>query len=166
MTASSSSSSSPSASMNGLRELYQEIILDHYRRPRNFGPLDGASHQAAGHNPLCGDQVKVQLAVDPEGNIVSAHFEGAGCAISTASASLMTEAVKGHKVAEARELFERFHALLTHKGEPDGGLGDLEALAGVRELPVRIKCATLPWHTLKAALDGAGGAVSTEKAGS
>jgi nitrogen fixation protein NifU and related proteins len=154
--------------MNALRELYQEIILDHYRRPRNFGPLEGATHQAAGHNPLCGDQVKVYLDLDGGGAIGRIGFEGAGCAISTASASLMTEAVAGLPVDDARRLFQRFHDLLTHKGEPDGELGDLEALAGVRDLPVRIKCATLPWHTLKAALDGgasgAGGAVSTEKA--
>jgi nitrogen fixation NifU-like protein len=151
--------------MNALRELYQEIILDHYRRPRNFGPLEGATHQAAGHNPLCGDQVKIYLDVDPSGAIGRIHFEGAGCAISTASASLMTEAVGGLPVEDARRLFQRFHDLLTHKGEPDGELGDLEALAGVRDLPVRIKCATLPWHTFKAALDGGAiGAVSTEKA--
>lgn len=150
--------------MNALRELYQEIILDHYRRPRNFGPLEGANREAAGHNPLCGDQVKVHLKVGPDDKVEAAHFEGAGCAISTASASLMTEAVRGRSVAEARQLFERFHDLLTHKNEPDGGLGDLESLAGVRDLPVRIKCATLPWHTLKAALDGGEGAVSTEKA--
>lgn len=149
---------------NPLRELYQEIILDHYRKPRNFGPLEGANHQAAGHNPLCGDQCKVSLKVEPDGGIEEIHFEGAGCAISTASASLMTEAVRGRSVAEARKLFQRFHDLLTHKGEPDGELGELEALAGVRDLPVRIKCATLPWHTLKAALEGHGGDVSTEKA--
>jgi len=160
-----------SSSANGLRELYQDIILDHYRRPRNFGPLEGASHQAAGHNPLCGDQVKVFLAVDDHGQITAAHFEGAGCAISTASASLMTEAVRGLDVQAARQVFERFHDLVTHTGEPTGELGDLEALAGVRDLPVRIKCATLPWHTFKAALDSAAGAgaagagpVSTEKA--
>lgn len=149
--------------MNALRELYQEIILDHYRRPRNFGPLEGCSHQAAGHNPLCGDQVKVSLVVGENGSIDDIHFEGAGCAISTASASLMTEAIRGRSTEQARELFERFHDLLTHKSEPDGGLGDLEALAGVRDLPVRIKCATLPWHTLKAALEGADGRISTEK---
>lgn len=148
--------------MNALRDLYQDIILDHYRRPRNFGALEGASHHAAGHNPLCGDQVKVFLAVDESGNIADIRFEGAGCAISTASASLMTEAVLGGSVEEARRLFGLFHDLLTHKAEPDGELGSLEALAGVRDLPVRIKCATLPWHTLKAALDGRG-AVSTEK---
>lgn len=158
-----------STAPNPLRELYQEIILDHYRRPRNFGPLEGASHHAAGHNPLCGDQCKVSLKVEPQGNIEAISFEGAGCAISTASASLMTEAVQGKSVEEAKQLFQKFHQLLTHKGEPpvgqlEGELGELEALAGVRELPVRIKCATLPWHTLKAALDGKGGDVSTEKA--
>lgn len=157
--------------MNALRELYQEIILDHYRRPRNFGPLEAASHHAAGHNPLCGDQVKVFLAIDEDDRIRDAHFEGAGCAISTASASLMTEAVKGKSVAEARRLFERFRHLVTHPaGEADPAaageeedLGDLEALAGVRDLPVRIKCATLAWHTLKAALEGESGRISTEK---
>lgn len=155
---------SPNVSqMNALRELYQDIILDHYRRPRNFGPLEGASHQAAGHNPLCGDQVQVSLLVDAGGNIADVRFEGAGCAISTASASLMTEAVRGGSVDDARLLFSRFHDLLTHQGEPDGELGALEALAGVRDLPVRIKCATLAWHTLKAALEGQG-AASTEKA--
>jgi nitrogen fixation NifU-like protein len=158
-----------STAPNPLRELYQEIILDHYRRPRNFGQLEEPSHHAAGHNPLCGDQCKVTLKVEPPGEIGEIRFEGAGCAISTASASMMTEAVQGKSVEEAKQLFQKFHQLMTHKGEPrvgqlEGELGQLEALAGVRELPVRIKCATLPWHTLKAALDGNGADVSTEKA--
>lgn len=149
-----------------LRDLYQEVILDHNRRPRNFGPLPGADRRAEGHNPLCGDQVAVYLKLD--GDVLrEVSFEGSGCAISTASASLMTEAVRGQTVAEALRLFGRFHGLLTGTASEDQDLGKLAALGGVREYPMRVKCATLAWHTLKAALEqgpsqGAGAAVSTE----
>jgi nitrogen fixation NifU-like protein len=193
----------------GLHELYGEVILDHNRRPRNFGRLGGASHAAVGHNPLCGDRVAVYLQV-AAGRIEEIAFEGVGCAISTASASMMTEALRGKSVAEARRLFERFHALLTtgpagagagdgksaaaapgdaggqSAARGDGGEGDattggqnasageggegvaaggrsaagggpelgkLAAFAGVREFPMRVKCATLAWHALQAALD-------------
>jgi len=139
--------------MNDLREIYQDIILDHYRKPRNYSELQTASHQASGHNPLCGDRVQIFLHVD-EGVVKEATFKGAGCAISTASASLMTEAVKGKPLTEVEALFERFHAMVTTP-EDDAlgeGLGKLEALAGVRKLPVRVKCATLAWHTMQAAL--------------
>ncbi|MEM1201997.1 MAG: Fe-S cluster assembly sulfur transfer protein SufU [Acidobacteriota bacterium] len=148
--------------MSDLRQLYQEIILDHYRSPRNFGPLEDANHDACGHNPLCGDRVQVFLKVE-DGKVHDIAFEGAGCAISTASASLMSEAVKGKDVDEARDLFERFHDMVTgveDVGEHD--LGKLEALAGVRDLPVRIKCATLAWHTFRAALEQNPESISTE----
>jgi nitrogen fixation NifU-like protein len=133
-----------------LRSLYQEAILDHNRRPRNFGALPGASRQGAGYNPLCGDRVVVYVQTDG-GRVRDISFDGAGCAISTASASMMTEALKGKTLAEARALFERFHTLLTTGG---GGeqLGMLAAFAGVREFPMRVKCATLAWHALSAAL--------------
>jgi nitrogen fixation protein NifU and related proteins len=151
-----------------LRSLYQEVILDHYKRPRNFGPLAGADHTAEGYNPLCGDQVKVSVRIEGD-RVADAHFEGAGCAISTASASLMTEAVKGKTLEEAEELFQRFHGLVSGKGTSgasavagdDDDLGKLEVLGGVRDYPVRIKCATLAWHALRAALHG-GEHVTTE----
>lgn len=149
--------------MEDLGDLYQELILDHYKNPRNFGTLPGANRSARGHNPLCGD--RLDLAVRLEGDrIADLRFQGAGCAISTASASLMTEAVKGRARPEALALFEKFHRRVT--GREDGAdsedLGKLEVFSGVREFPVRVKCATLAWHTLKAALEGAGGTVSTE----
>lgn len=145
-----------------LRELYQEVIIDHGRRPRNFGPLPAASHQAEGFNPLCGDRLTLRLKV-ADGIIEEARFEGVGCAISMASASLMTEALKGLGVPAAEALFAGFHAMLTEPGQaPPAGLGKLEVLAGVREFPSRIKCATLAWHTLQAALHAAGRPVSTE----
>jgi nitrogen fixation NifU-like protein len=150
--------------MSDLRTLYQETILDHYKRPRNFGPLADADRHAEGYNPLCGDRVKLYLRLDGD-RIAGISFEGAGCAISTASASLMTEAVAGLTRVEANALERRFHALLTGEapaGEDD--LGKLEALSGVREFPIRIKCATLAWHALRAALaeQGAAARVSTE----
>ncbi|HXE38446.1 MAG TPA: SUF system NifU family Fe-S cluster assembly protein [Azonexus sp.] len=145
-----------------LRDLYQEVIVDHGRRPRNFGPLPEASHQAEGFNPLCGDHLTLRLQV-VDGAIAEARFEGVGCAISTASASLMTEALKGLAVGEAEALFTGFHAMLTGEGQlPPGGLGKLEVLAGVREFPSRVKCATLAWHTLQAALHAEARPVSTE----
>ena len=138
--------------MSDLGDLYQELILDHSKRPRNFGPVAQASAMAEGSNPLCGDKVRVQLKM--EGDVIEqAGFQGAGCAISTASASLMTEALKGRTRAEAERLFEEFHDLLTKK-DPDAppDLGKLAVFSGVREYPMRVKCATLPWHTLRAAL--------------
>lgn len=136
-----------------LRELYQEVILDHNRSPRNFHAMPEADHVAEGHNPLCGDQLKLYVRVE-NGIVSDASFVGHGCAISTASASLMTEAVKGQSVEDVEALFQDFHALLT--GEPPAGrdFGKLEVLAGVREFPVRVKCATLAWHTLHNALHG------------
>lgn len=138
-----------------LRELYQEIILDHNKRPRNRGKLPLANREAEGHNPLCGDQVKVTLITE-NGLVSDIAFEGQGCAISTASASLMTEAVKGKTVEEAEGIFREFQQMVTETGEASdhSSLGDLEVFQGVREHPVRIKCATLPWHTLHAALVG------------
>ena len=139
--------------MSDLSDLYQEVILDHNRRPRNFRRLDGASHHAEGYNPLCGDRVTVFVQIDGD-RIADLTFEGSGCAISKASASLMTDRLKGATVAEARDLFERFHRMVTTSStEPVEELGKLSALAGVREFPVRVKCASLAWHTLKAAMD-------------
>jgi nitrogen fixation NifU-like protein len=148
---------------SGIDELYQEILLDHYRRPRNFGPLPGADREADGHNPLCGDRVHVRVRLDGD-RLAEIRFEGSGCAISTASASMMTEAVRGRTRAEVRERFERFRALVTGEGAAPAAeeLGELAALAGVRAFPMRIKCATLAWHTLRAALDAAGAQVTTE----
>ena len=147
-----------------LRDLYQEVILDHGKRPRNFGPLASANRRAEGYNPLCGDRETISLRL--EGDVVKdVAFEGSGCAISTASASMMTESVRGKSRAEAEALFAKFHDLITgEKKATSGGpaLGKLEVFSGVREYPVRIKCATLPWHTLKAALEGEGQTVSTE----
>jgi len=136
-----------------LNDLYQEVILDHNRRPRNFRRIEPASHHAEGYNPLCGDRFTIFLTIRGD-RIEDAAFEGSGCAISKASASLMTDRLKGSTVTEARELFERFHRMVTTP--PDQGvedLGKLSALAGVREFPVRVKCASLAWHALKAAMD-------------
>ncbi|HEX5758894.1 MAG TPA: SUF system NifU family Fe-S cluster assembly protein [Thermoanaerobaculia bacterium] len=141
-----------------LSDLYQEVILDHNRRPRNFGPLPAANRSARGHNPLCGDKVTLFVRVEDD-RVEEIAFEGSGCAISMAAASLMTEALKGVPVAEARTLFEGFHRLVTSRpGEPvevPAELGKLAVFAGVRDYPVRVKCATLPWHTFNAALAGA-----------
>lgn len=148
--------------MNGeLRDLYQEVIVDHGRHPRNFGPLATASHRAEGFNPLCGDHLTLGLSV-VDGVIVDARFEGVGCAISTAAASLMTEAIKGRRVDEAETLFCAFHEMLTGRPKASPALGKLAVLAGVREFPSRIKCATLSWHTLHAALHAESQPVSTE----
>jgi nitrogen fixation protein NifU and related proteins len=148
--------------MSELRDLYQEVILDHNRRPRNFGPLPEANRQAEGYNPLCGDKVTVFLDVE-DGRIAGVSFQGSGCAISTASASLMTEALAGRTVAEARELFQDFHDLVTTgTGEGSPELGKLTVFGGVREFPMRVKCATLAWHTLLAALEAKDQPVSTE----
>jgi nitrogen fixation NifU-like protein len=138
--------------MGELSDLYQEVILDHNRRPRNFRVIDNPTHHAEGYNPLCGDRLTLFLTVD-DGLIRDISFQGAGCAISKASASLMTDSLKGHPVAEASALFERFHRVVTTPPEIEvEDLGKLSALAGVREFPVRVKCASLAWHTLKAAL--------------
>jgi len=138
--------------MSDLADLYQEVILDHNRRPRNFHTLAGASHSAEGYNPLCGDRLTLYLKV-ADGVVADVSFEGAGCAISKASASLMTDAIKGRTVSEVQALFDRFHRMVTTPpGQPVEDMGKLSALAGVREFPVRVKCASLAWHTLKAAM--------------
>ncbi len=150
--------------MNELRELYQEVILDHSRRPRNFREMQDATHHAVGHNPLCGDRATVYLRVE-DGVVKDASFHGAGCSISTASASMMTDALRGRTLEQAMVLFERFHELVT--ADPSRAaavapeLGKLAVFAGVHEFPVRVKCASLAWHTLKAALEG-GALASTE----
>lgn len=146
--------------MNDLRELYQETILDHYRQPRNAGRLPGANRTAEGYNPLCGDRVRLDLKVE-EGVIRDARFEGSGCAIATASASLMTESIKGKREDEALQLLEKIHGMVT-SGEISGDAGKLQVLAGVHEFPQRVKCATLAWHTLKAALENIEEPVTTE----
>lgn len=148
--------------MSDLADLYQEVILEHSRHPRNFGRPEAPDRQARGNNPLCGDRVTVYLMLDGE-RIRDVRFEAKGCAISVASASMMSEMVRGRTAAEATELFNRFHALVTGE-ETDGGdgLDELEALSGVKDFPTRIKCATLPWHTLKAAIAGSQEEVKTE----
>jgi nitrogen fixation NifU-like protein len=145
-----------------LKDLYQDLILDHNRSPRNFGKLPAANRRAEGFNPLCGDKLTLYLDTDGD-RIADIAFEGSGCAISVASASLMTESLKGRTEAEARALFERVHGMLTGAGDADeAALGKLAALGGVRAYPTRVKCATLCWHTLVAALDQRVQAVSTE----
>ncbi|MBU6443086.1 MAG: SUF system NifU family Fe-S cluster assembly protein [Alphaproteobacteria bacterium] len=148
---------------DSLRELYQEVILDHSRHPHHYGALEGASHVGEGYNPLCGDRVKIYLTVDSGGRITNITFEGKGCAISQASASLMTDALIGRTAAEAERLMGGFLHLV--KGEEAGGLADedrerLEAMAGVSAFPMRVKCATLAWHTMKSALEGGDAAKS------
>ena len=144
-----------------LKELYRDVILDHNRSPRNFGRIEGADSRAEGHNPLCGDRLTLSVRLNGE-RLEDIRFEGHGCAISTASASLMTEAVKGKDRAAIRELFARVHALLTQNTAPDASLGKLAALSGVREFPARVKCASLCWHTLNAALEHGNATISTE----
>jgi nitrogen fixation NifU-like protein len=145
--------------MSELRDLYQEVILDHAKRPRNFGRPERFDHEAHGHNPLCGDKVDIFVILGEGGKVEDVRFEGRGCAISMASASLMTELLKGKSETDARTLFDRFHEMVTHEAGgdslPDAAPDDLErleVLAGVRQFPVRVKCATLPWHTFNAAL--------------
>lgn len=150
----------------GLEELYQEIILDHNRRPRNFGRLEAANRRASGDNPLCGDRLDLEVEVS-DGRVEGIAFEGSGCAISTASASLMTEAVKGRPLEEVETLAGRFQDLMRGAGLDPGGppgdeLGQLAALAGVRAFPMRVKCATLAWHTLRSALASDAETVTTE----
>jgi nitrogen fixation NifU-like protein len=149
--------------MSETSDLYQEVILDHYKRPRNHGRLEDADRHAEGQNPLCGDHVTVFVKV--KGGIVEElTFEGSGCAISTASASLMTETIKGKTLDEAKAFFQQFHALVTGSEEIDRGnsLGKLTVFSGVCQYPVRVKCATLAWHTLRAALDNRREPISTE----
>ncbi|BCX89227.1 nitrogen fixation protein NifU and related proteins [Methylomarinovum tepidoasis] len=149
--------------LDDLRDLYQEVVFDHNRNPRNFRPMEDADRVIEGHNPLCGDRITLYLKLDGD-RIADVSFQGQGCAISTASASLMTEIVKGKTLAEAEKLFEAFHKIVT--GQDDDlkreELGKLAVLAGVRQYPSRIKCATLPWHSLEAAIKGEQEAVSTE----
>jgi nitrogen fixation protein NifU and related proteins len=150
--------------MSDLRELYQEVIIDHNRNPRHFQVLPEASHTAEGYNALCGDKLTLYLVIN-EGVIQRAGFQGSGCAISTASASLMTEQLIGRSIAEAQQLFEQFHVALTDPQEQPklvAQLGKLAVLMGVREFPARVKCATLAWHTLQAALTQQQQPVSTE----
>jgi nitrogen fixation protein NifU and related proteins len=152
--------------MSDLRDLYQELILDHNRKPRNFRVLEGSNRTAEGYNPLCGDQIRLYLNVE-DGVIKDAAFQGKGCAISKASASMMTTAVIGKRPDEAEALFQRLRAMLTgdatpNVGDASSGLGKLAVFVGVREFPSRIKCATLAWHTLHAALSGTAEPVSTE----
>ena len=156
----------------GLSDLYQEVILDHSRHPRNFGAMENSNRQARGNNPLCGDRVTVYLTVDGD-HIKDAHFDARGCAISIASASMMTEMIKGKTVEQIKSLFDRFHTLVTgdttDTGESSGAnsaadddLAELASLSGVRAFPTRIKCATLAWHAMSAALDGTDDDVKTE----
>ncbi|MCZ6670187.1 MAG: SUF system NifU family Fe-S cluster assembly protein [Acidobacteria bacterium] len=147
--------------MTDLQELYQEVILDHNKRPRNFGRLEGATHRAEGFNPLCGDRITVFLDIEA-GKVKEVYFQGNGCAISTASASVMTEMVKGRTLEETRELFDKFHNLVTREDGETEDLGKLVVFAGVRAFPIRVKCATLAWHTLQAALKGDQTSVTTE----
>lgn len=141
---------------NSLRELYQEVILDHSRHPRHYGALDGATHKADGYNPLCGDRVTVWLVLNAEGRVADIRFEGKGCAISQASASLMTDLLAGKTVAEAEKLMEGFLHLV--KGEPAGDLPEdardhLDVMSGLSAFPMRVKCATLAWHTFRNAVE-------------
>ena len=144
-----------------LRDLYQEVILDHNKRPRNFRVIEGGSH-AAGHNPMCGDRVNVYVRLE-DGKVAEASFTGNGCAISKASASMMTEAVAGHTTEDVHSLFSLFQEMVTGKAEPDeDAIGKLVVLSGVSEYPSRVKCAMLAWHALEAAIEGAETTVTTE----
>ncbi len=149
--------------MSNLHDLYQEILLEHNNKPRNFRQLEGANRKADGYNPLCGDQITIYLKVEDD-LISDVSFQGVGCAISRASASMLTQSVKGQSLAKAEEIFDGFHALIT---EPDAEvdydlLGDLEMLSGVSSFPTRIKCAVLAWHTLNAAIEGKEDSITTE----
>jgi len=150
--------------MSASNQLYQEVILDHNRKPRNWGALPGASHRAEGHNPLCGDHVVLTLSVGEGGTVDALGFEGEGCAICKASASMMTTAVKGRSVDDAESMVRQFRDMATGKLDPEREahmLGRLKVFAGVKDLPSRVKCAILPWHTLHAALNN-DASVSTE----
>ena len=149
--------------MSDLQDLYQSIILDHNRRPKNYGPLDGATSSAEGRNPLCGDEVKVELRLANDA-IEDIRFTASGCAVSRASASIMTQSVKGKSRSDVEQLFQQFHELVTGKYKPDAkesrALGEMAAFSGVSKFPIRVKCASMPWHTLQAALRG--NAISVE----
>lgn len=147
--------------MSDLRELYQEVILDHGKHPRNFRFPEGSNHEAEGFNPLCGDRLTLKLVVDGD-RIVDVGFQGSGCAISTASASTMTEAIKGKTRTEVEAMFQNFHAVVTGSGGDQEALGKLAVFSGVAEFPMRVKCATLSWHTLRAALEDTHEPVTTE----
>lgn len=150
--------------MADLRDLYQELILEHSKAPRNFRELKSPDHKAEGYNPLCGDRFTVYVALDGD-SIRDMSFQGSGCAISKASASMMTQSLKGKTKAEAEELFSRFHKVVTGQAANNGNhpeLGKLAVFSGVSEFPVRVKCATLAWHTMQAALEGKQEAISTE----
>jgi nitrogen fixation NifU-like protein len=147
-----------------LRELYQEVILDHNRRPRNFRTMEGANRHAEGYNPLCGDRLSLYLKVE-DGIIEDASFQGSGCAISKASASMMTDSVKGKTLSEAQDMFQQFHQMVTGNDDPlvqPERLGKLAVFEGVRHYPARVKCATLAWHTLRSAVEAKDEIVSTE----
>jgi nitrogen fixation NifU-like protein len=147
--------------MSELDALYQEVILDHAKQPRNFHAMADADRHAEGYNPLCGDRFTLYLKIEND-RIADLSFQGTGCAISTASASILTETLKGKTLAEAEALFKTFHDLVTGKGAEATGLGKLAAFCGVSEFPVRVKCATLAWHTLRNALKDAKAVASTE----
>lgn len=149
--------------MDGMRDLYQEVIMDHNRNPRNFGNLEGANRTAEGHNPLCGDNIHLDILIEGD-QIVDLRFSGSGCAISKSSASLMTQAIKGKPQPDALRIVEHFKRLVTREGgEADADvLGKLQVFAGVGEFPARVKCATLAWHALESALKGEATSVSTE----
>jgi len=148
--------------MSDLRELYQQVILDHNKSPRNFRVIEACEHEADGFNPLCGDKVHIYVELDGD-RIADVTFQGEGCAISTAAASMMTEAIKGKTLDEARAIFESYQKMLTEDDAGDSAaLGKLAVFEGVREFPMRVKCATLAWHTFKAALRGGGEAATTE----
>ena len=150
--------------MNDLQDLYQDIIMDHNRRPRNFGPVDQPTHKKEGYNPLCGDQIEIELKI-LEGIVVDVGFTGVGCAISKSSASMMTEEIKGKELEVVESMFEQFRRMITVNDQMDLDadlLGDLEILQGVSRYPARIKCATLAWHTLHSAIEGDEDTVTTE----
>jgi nitrogen fixation protein NifU and related proteins len=149
--------------MSEYSDLYQELILDHQKNPRNFGELSGANRHAEGFNPLCGDKISLDLKVDGDGVIEDVRFKGSGCAISKASASMMTVALKGKKIEEAEKLFRGFHDLVTgEESAPSINLGKLKVFSGVKEYPARVKCASLAWHTLQAALRNETSTVTTD----
>jgi nitrogen fixation NifU-like protein len=152
--------------MSNLDALYQEVILDHNRKPRNFREMENADRRIEGRNPLCGDEITLWVKLDGD-TVADISFKGTGCAVSKSSASLMTSAVKGKTVHETREIFGRFHAMITGKlpETERAGMGSLGALGGVSKFPIRVKCASLAWHALRSALDGDGAVVSTEHEG-
>ena len=149
--------------MSSMDELYQSVIIEHDRSPRNFRPLAEPTHEASGRNPLCGDEVSIALKVDADGVITDAAFQGSGCAVSRASASMMTTALRGRTIHEAEALFERFHALLVDGSGRTPELGKLAVFEGLAAYPMRVKCATLAWHAMRAALEAEAGTADTER---